>query len=255
QPTIADIIQVKDLFSRISTPLPIELVDKILDDASYWPYSSITLDLPRSVPGSRHYNKDDMYMRTLPLAGGESYDGRWLPPRGEHPCRMIEFQLWSRDQGFSHEIHNHGTYRGSYTWFDAGVESLKSVGTLDHNVSWPVYLITEASDSERLAGSPFQFTDPGKHPFLPPPTHLQRNIHAKSEMHHHTVVWHYLDCVEEGSSEAVEAELRGQGWKSLDGSFVRGLKVGDCITLWLRARFPAWAMRAAKAKMDIYWAV
>ncbi|KAH7925690.1 hypothetical protein BV22DRAFT_1128833 [Leucogyrophana mollusca] len=286
QPTIADIIQVKDIFRRIPKPLPVELIDLIIDDASYWPHSSITLDQTRTVPDPRHRKaKDEMYMRTLPLAvpgveghislmgrevedgaavkafvlgmdeGGESYGGRWLPPRGEHPCKKIVFQLWSKGQGHAHDPTNEGSYRGSYTWFDAGVETPLSAITLDHSVSWPVYLITAASGSAHLAWSPFEFAGRDEHPSLPLPTHLQRNVHGKREVHHHTVVWHYLDHVERGSPEAVEAEVKGQGWKSLDGGFVRGLKVGDCITLWMRARFPARVMKASKAKIDVYWAV
>jgi hypothetical protein len=74
-------------------------------------------------------------------------------------------------------------------------------------------------------------------------------------MTHHIVTWTDLDDVEEGSPEAFAAEKRGQGWKSYDGSFVRDLQVGDCITLWMRARFPGWTNDAVKAKITVFWAV
>ncbi|KAH7905153.1 hypothetical protein BJ138DRAFT_1165272 [Hygrophoropsis aurantiaca] len=291
-PTIADIIQVKDIFSQTSPPLPIELIDQIIDDASYWPHSSITLTKSAIVPNYRTGGiQDEMYMRTLPLAvpgvegsialsgteaedeksialglveGGDPTNGKWLPPRGENPARKIVFKLWSKDQGWSGEHDNHGTYRGSYTWFDAGIETPKFDNiTLNDPISWPVHLIAHPSDSSRLSSSDsksepsssFEFITDNQTPFLPPPTTLQRNIHAKKSVHNHTVVWHYLDCVEEGSADAIEAGERGQGWKSLDGTFVRGMKVGDCVTLWMRARFPEWVMRVSKATIDIYWAV
>jgi len=180
---------------------------------------------------------------------------KWHPPRGEHPCRKIIFQLWSKDQGWSDDVDNHGTYRGSYTWYDASVETFASDILNGGRVIWPAHLLTYESDSPLLAESPFHFIrrDPD-HPFLPPPTHLQRNVHAEDQIHHHTIVWHYLDCIGENPGLATQ-ELDGRGWKSRDGSFVRSLKVGDCITLWMRARFPGWSSLIEKAKIEIYWAV
>ncbi|KAH7903139.1 hypothetical protein BJ138DRAFT_199934, partial [Hygrophoropsis aurantiaca] len=68
-PTIANIIQVKDIFSQTSPPLPIELIDQIIDDASYWPHSSITLIKSAIVRNfGTSATQDAMYMRTLPLA-------------------------------------------------------------------------------------------------------------------------------------------------------------------------------------------
>ncbi|KIM83435.1 hypothetical protein PILCRDRAFT_69475 [Piloderma croceum F 1598] len=243
QLTIADIILVKEHFSKISRPLPVELIDQILDDASYWPHSSVTLEWDMLTPGNAEV-QDGMYMRTLPFAvyGTEGNITLTQEHVEHYPCRKIVFQLWSQDQGWSDDRDNHGTYRGSYTWYDASVE------TLD-----PHLLVCE-SDSPILVQSPFHFTrrDP-EHPFLPPPTHLQRNVHAKRTIHHHTITWHYLDSIE--SPAAMKADLNGRGWKSLDGSFVRSLKVSDCITLWVRARFPGWSSHIVKAKIETYWAV
>ncbi|KAH7903140.1 hypothetical protein BJ138DRAFT_199951 [Hygrophoropsis aurantiaca] len=224
-----------------------------------------------------------MYMRTLPLAvpgvegsitlsgteaedeksialglvegSGDPANGKWLPPRGENPARKIVFKLWSKDQGWSNEPNNHGTYQESYTWFDAGIEAPKSDNiTPNDPISWPVHLIAHPSDSSSRLSS-FEFITENQTPFLPPPTTLQRNVHAKKSVHNHSVVWHYLDCVEEGSADAIEAGERGQGWKSFDGTLVRGMKAGDCITLWMRARFPGWAMHVSKVTIDTYWAV
>jgi len=108
--------------------------------------------------------------------------------------------------------------------------------------------------------SPVEFVlkAPLQTPYLPwsPSTHIQRNVHAGQEFRTHIVEWHYLDSIEEGSAEAMEADNdKGRGWQSLDGSFVRSLKEGDCITLWMRARFPGWRCLGKKAKIDVYWAV
>lgn len=41
----------------------------------------------------------------------------------QHPCRKIVFTITSHDQGWSHNArHDRGSYRGSCTWFEAGLE-------------------------------------------------------------------------------------------------------------------------------------
>lgn len=41
----------------------------------------------------------------------------------EHPCRKIVFTITSHDQGWGGDRPEyHGTYQGSYTWFEAGLE-------------------------------------------------------------------------------------------------------------------------------------
>ncbi|KAH7925672.1 hypothetical protein BV22DRAFT_1033714 [Leucogyrophana mollusca] len=284
QPSVSDIILVKKYLAF----LPLELIDRILDEASYWPHSSLTISWRDSVPSQRrNASGDKMYMRTMPLAiygtdvditlpavpledsdegvdrvweymlGHEGGGARaWLSPRGEHPARKIVFDLWSKDQGWSNEIANRGTYNGSWTWFDADIETLKSDPFRDSKsaVSWPEHLLFKESDAPELAGS-FEFDRRQTgHPLLPPPTHLQRNVHAKNKIHHHTVTWHYRDTIAEGSPAALAAEERGQGWKSLDGNFIRSLKAGDCITLWMRARFPTRRLDITKASITVYWA-
>jgi hypothetical protein len=40
----------------------------------------------------------------------------------KNPCRKIVFTIRSHDQGWGGDPQNKGTYKGSYTWFDAGLE-------------------------------------------------------------------------------------------------------------------------------------
>ena len=47
-------------------------------------------------------------------------------PRGEFPCRKIVFTIKSHDQGWGGSVNQRGTYRGSYTWFDAGLERMSA---------------------------------------------------------------------------------------------------------------------------------
>lgn len=49
-------------------------------------------------------------------------------PQGNHPCRKVVFTLRSHDQGWGDDLSNRGSYRSSYTWFDAGLEKLIAFG-------------------------------------------------------------------------------------------------------------------------------
>ena len=116
EPTPADIMTVRALFFQTSPPLPVELVDDILDSAEYWARSSITLQWPDTIPGVRRDGGngqimlDKMYMRMPPLGmvGVDSVEEDSTSRlsqevhnniRGEHPCRKIVFDIRSHDQG------------------------------------------------------------------------------------------------------------------------------------------------------------
>lgn len=276
QPTIAEIMQIKDFFADLPHPLPIELIDQILDEAEYWAHSTVEVMGKISVEGDR------MYMRTMPFAlpgtegdlkvtdlgqnssdvhrligggTGEAEAEGWVSPRGCNPARKVVFELESKDQGWSGEPDNHGSYRGSYTWFEAGVESVPLNFIREEHVQWTSPMIFSGLND--LHDSPIHFVlkSPLQTPFLHPPTHIQRNIHAGKDWRIHNIEWHYLDCFEEASVEAQDADDNGRGRKSLDGNFVRNLTKGDCITLWMRARFPGWWCYIKRAKISVYWAV
>jgi hypothetical protein len=57
------------------------------------------------------------------------------------------------------------------------------------------------------------------------------------------------------SPEADALEEQGRGRASLNGEFVRNLRVGDLITVWAKARFGGWANIVTDVKVDVYWAV
>jgi hypothetical protein len=274
EPTTVDILIVKQYFKLFSVPLPDELIDDIIDAASYWAHTSLTVD-GHTVA---YAEGDKMYMRTLPLAvcgtegdflldkenlQGEGFVLGGLPsteleqaaPTRAKPFRKVEFQLWSHDQGWGGEHGCRGTYNGAYSWFDASVERLESTSYFTESKEWPSSLLFATVDAPNLPDDVTFFQKDAKRPFLPSASTLQKNIVAEEQTTHHTITWTDLDDVKEGSPEAIAAQNRGQGWKSYDGSFVRDLQVGDCITLWMRARFPGWSNNAVKAKITVFWAV
>lgn len=71
----------------------------------------------------------------------------------EHPCRKIVFTITSHDQGWSNTArHDRGSYRGSYTWFEAGLErfdrKFDSEDTSDEKVAGAVPVQRSAFNEE-----------------------------------------------------------------------------------------------------------
>ncbi|KAI9706559.1 MAG: hypothetical protein M1836_003566 [Candelina mexicana] len=315
-PTIADVLKVRDILRNPihGSYLPLEIIDLIIDHASYWPHTTVEAHSLVARGGEPESASNVLCLRTWPLGAQEldedmvpdwmnTTDSKWwnwrhwaaklglttkasnqkndnptwVPPRGTHPCRKIVFELESHDQGWSGEF-GKGTYDNSYTWFDAGIETatfwpsvltkqgdtpaelngrLQTVGPsipwltgydrtkapCDPPEGYAVHYERQLAESESL------------HPFLPPPTRVQSNLHAHGRTKAHTVTWSYTDGIDADCPEADEAAAMGRGKESLDGTFVRRLRTGDCVTLWARARFPGWRNTVAKAKVQVYWAV
>jgi hypothetical protein len=152
QPSVGDVVAVKQ---PLQSKLPTELVDRIIEDASYWPHSSISLERPFVVSFFKdgRMAEDGMYMGTLPIGiHGAEGDHKLLPedfcqdgaawtaalelggPGTIHGPRRRSYahaersrsQFGSSAQGRGGESEPHGTYNGSYTWFDAGIHESRT---------------------------------------------------------------------------------------------------------------------------------
>ena len=85
---------------------------------------------------------------------------------------------------------------------------------------------------------------------------LQANKCAVWNTTHHTIEWNYLDHIAPASTEAGEIQkFQGRGRNTIDGRVVRGLTVGDSISVWGRSRFPGWANHVEKVSVRVFWAV
>lgn len=196
-------------------------------------------------------------------------------PRGDHPCRKVVFTIKSRDQGWADARGFCGTYMGSYTWFDVGLEKIKAI---DKNMCTPEIQIPQgfieqfplesgySSSKEArpiycdlhtiqpsVIGEPPNYSF--EHPSEPTCTRLQSNRTGTREVKEHVITWAYDDCVDPFSSEGNQLEREGRGRYTGDGSFVRKLQIGDIITIWARARFPGWTNQVKEVKVEVYWAV
>ncbi|KAI4864345.1 hypothetical protein F4820DRAFT_423676 [Hypoxylon rubiginosum] len=291
-----DVTQVKDILAK-SRNLPPELVDMIIDRAEYWACATTSINYPShiSVRGGRP-GEDQFLLRTAPLglkwtpasediwrveSEPKQLEQEYPPPELEklvdppmstleNPFRRVVFDIVSRDQGWSGHHTDHGTYRSSFTWFDAGLERFD----MNNNCSstCPDQLNKGSSESSSSIPTcairpvwpsvvPSDGGAPGMryhHETLPNEDHLiQRNKHAEKSWHHHHVEWSWDDNVDpsETDSPAVrELENAGRGMGTGNGEFVRNLKYGDMITVWGRARFLGWSNNIQRVEVKVYWA-
>ena len=133
KPSIHDVIKTKQILGVLQPCLPIDLIDGILDFASYWAHTSTTMTQDTRAQG--RVKEHVFVMRSKPLCIGacESNDEEQTvhdidEPPLEFPARRVVWIIKSHDQGFSGEAPNtKGTYAYSWTGFDAGVERFHPV--------------------------------------------------------------------------------------------------------------------------------
>ncbi|CAK7567675.1 MAG: hypothetical protein SEPTF4163_005643 [Sporothrix epigloea] len=81
----------------------------------------------------------------------------WLPagqaPLLEHPCRRIVFTFVSRDQGWASHRHENDEFKGSYSWFDVGLERYGWQGERAEPVSANLESDTETETSTKTETS------------------------------------------------------------------------------------------------------
>lgn len=304
EPRILDVLVVKAMLSK-AFALPVEITNSVLDMAEYWPHSSTVELVRRTMFGSR--NEDELLARSRPVGfnvplrppqthnddpSDDNRQGHFCfpvktpysleafqkatgspDPLLEHPCRKIVFTIRSHDQGWGGDHADHGSYRSSWTWFDAGLEKFDADvfgtdGKPEEEVVFDVNRLgsvwPEAVQASATANRPDP-RNPSKqnwryifqHKLLPDPAHMiQANILAKRDYTIHKVEWRWTDDIEPESPEAEdELSASGRGKATGNGEFVRSLTLGDVVTVWGRARFPAWANHVHSVQIDVYWAV
>ncbi|KAK7962459.1 uncharacterized protein PG986_003284 [Apiospora aurea] len=299
----ADVIAVKKLLMAAGN-LPLELADMIIEQAEYWPCSSVTADysnLPSKVLEIRGSSNDEnkLLLRTEPLGLAH-----WIPPNHDswrstqalprqlerefdsdrfqefveepppvpnHPVRKIVFNIRSSDQGWGGNHSDHGTYRHSWTWFDAGLERFDAEAQCEENC--PSYSAEQDKGKDSRICScavrpiwPAVASNEGNEGAVNPPRYhhgihstadhkIQANKVAAHGMQNHHIEWRWDDDVDPSSSAAEDLEKRGRGKATGNGEFVRSLKLGDIVTVWGRARFPGWQNRVEKVEVKVYWAI
>lgn len=328
RPTPIDIAVAQIMLTK-SMKLPPELVDSIFDLAEYWAHSINAIDYQAEqqdhlrIPGPSA-SEDKFLLRSYPLGltgieGQNSlskelaYDTRaakplprktdcdpsyfaklakYPTPRLLSPARKIVFKIKSRDQGWGGQSIQRGTYQGSWTWSEAGLERFDSELTCnaqctldvreDENESktcpLPVCALRplqpkiskKQSRSEENSPNDTAQVDYGgsdikddaedeysyvHHLHWQPEWLIQCNKTATSDWQEHVVTWSYLDDVNPDTDAGKALADQGRGRATGDGSFVRDLRMGDVITIWGKARFPGWVNHIEHVKIEVYWAV
>lgn len=210
----------------------------------------------------------------LPLTENAEYPleqfQKWIGgPTGivQRPCRKIVFTIKSHDQGWSNNARlDRGTYRGSYTWFEAGLERFDKTATPPKennrkeaagssepklpNPYLPVSSLRSIYPTVNAERNPPEF----HHDLLASPEHtIQHNKTATRESTVHKVVWSCHDDLDP-LTEGQLSEL-GRGIQTGRGDFVRNLKPGDVVTVWGKTRFGGWANHIDDIQVDVYWAL
>ncbi|KAF6837411.1 hypothetical protein CPLU01_03035 [Colletotrichum plurivorum] len=200
------------------------------------------------------------------------------PPALTHPVRKIVFKTRSKDQGWGGQREHHGTYHGSWTWFEAGLEKFDSErkcdgsckGTVPDQQSAPETSSAETSPDRQEA----KYCTCGLQSVYPPVVvssdgrmayhhhvaalenlKIQANKTAHKHWLEHEVVWSWTDDTHPESPEADRLVDIGRGRGTGTGRFVRSLKLGDVVTVWGKARFGGWTNNIEFVKVEIYWAI
>ncbi|KAI0487430.1 hypothetical protein F4859DRAFT_464920 [Xylaria cf. heliscus] len=292
--TPKDCAEARRLLSK-AAKFPPEIIDIVLDFAEYWACSvasvdySVTANGHLAIPGGGqrenklllrteplglttwHPNDQDRWQAAAPTCKlDEEYPRAELesfvegPPSSlEHPVRKIVFDIVSRDQGWSHDVESHHTFRHSWTWFGAGIDrfdkghthSEDGVGSESETSSSSVKVPTVGAIRSVWPHLKETLTE-YDHSLHPVPDHMiQSNRVAEHDWQQYHIEWSWTDRVDPKSNAAKELAANGRGSATGDGSFIRSLKVGDMVTVWGHARFPGWTNSIQKVQVRTYWAL
>ncbi|KAJ9654582.1 hypothetical protein H2198_006397 [Neophaeococcomyces mojaviensis] len=203
--------------------LPGDLVPIILDYAELWDFAAVVR------------SKRPNWVR--PHQAGELQAALIIPPNVPRGAlRQIRFITISRDQGWSSYSEDHGTYRGSWTWFEAGVRGLDP---------------SNVEDQETLHE----------------PLNCQHSAHAPNGVEHRRLCVANASHYKYGSKQIVTNIHAGKEWKrhvvrwdaNHEDEDVRKafkeLRGGHRIEVSAHARFPGWCNDVRLVVIEVEYAV
>jgi hypothetical protein len=230
----------------VSTGLPPELALIVLDYAEYWVHEHFTRTarLWASAPnGATDPQCASLYTHTTPLTST-------LDPIPLLKPRKVTFKLKSKDQGWSDNTEDHGTYKGSFSWFEAAIflEDESFEGTTRREPLEGLLLSgvgSQVPQYQMASNAPLFFVGNSPEDMMRTVKRngyecrrngerltwlLQRNRVASQEYLEHTVEW----TLDDGARETREEEWSEDGAGTGRG-FVNALQSGDRIGVWARA--------------------
>lgn len=255
-----------------------------------------TIDEYPSIPSEPWLEPDD-----VPHNVTQEVINHWTKQadlRGEFPCRKIVFTIKSRDQGWGGPVGCRGTYKGSSTWFDVGLETVSATRggrfiyspitqidraeqnihvepepsaqsqiphfsipdpaskSKDSEIFCTTRTITPVTERRVAATEPPEVKANFRHNLDPSLDCLQKNKTAVKTVIEHVITWSCTDDVMDPDSvDAKKLDELGRGRETANGEYVRGLKVGDVVTVWGKARYGGWVNYVEEVKIEVFWAV
>ncbi|KAG8428448.1 hypothetical protein J3459_003922 [Metarhizium acridum] len=202
--------------------LPLELLSSILDMAEYWARSTNEANFPLA----RYYQGtvvsriwDEFAVKLILEAGLERFDA------------------------------NHSIISENDATDFQGIAAAASFSHLPIRALRPVQPDLRP---DKIGGAGLQYD------FVHEPQSnltIQRNRIAPKGYETHIVTWSYSDRVHPDSDAAKDIDRKGRGRATADGSFVRSLKLGDVVTVWLKVNGSSRRGSVQTARVNIYWAI
>ncbi|KAF7328668.1 hypothetical protein MSAN_02468400 [Mycena sanguinolenta] len=208
--------------------LPPELVNTILDEAEYWPRIRSTRNqlLVVHASSSSDNNASLRCLVTPPFPASQALGG----PSARLRVKRVKFDIVSNDQGWGGDPQDHGTYNGSYTWFEAAI--LRRAPQPEGRRLSPARPLFEVTNQD------------GCSRWL-----VQTNRCATVQAETHSIIWQ-ADGMETASGHDREENGSGDG-----AGFIELLAPEDRIAIVARARFPGWVNCVRSVIVVVYYAV
>ncbi len=257
--------------------IPVELVDLVLDHAEYWPHTTTIrprLGLVKTPVKWRDTASDilspswpspeskamqevlgfTLYSPPLALDGSltrattltkglrrllRKDQDICLPPRGQHPARMIAIEAVSRQ-------------------YDHQSGKLCDVGIIRED-DQPLEPDVFVAESQRRNSSVFSTFRSNTKPSKSAKTDKTHQLAAQRECWFspgakaegkYVITWRHDEDLEDGIKERSDEEM-----SPTTSSFIRKLKVGDSVELWAPVARGNCVYRIDEVRMHIFWAV
>lgn len=223
-----DIIRTALLLRQL---LPADLIPLILDYAQLWyPVAEAATSHTASISEAASHRIQASLL--IPA---------YIPHKA---IRRIRFTTVSRDQGWSSYREDQGTYRGSWTWFEAGVAGLTDESPDPHS-NVPVIQSTLLAPQNEINQHSTRMLDPARREFeLMRPEFYKygakriiTNIHAGRNYKTHVVEW---------DADHEDEDVR---------RMMREIKAGCCVDVAACARFGGWCNDVKSIKIEAECAV
>ncbi|KAJ3827099.1 hypothetical protein F5880DRAFT_1609615 [Lentinula raphanica] len=237
-PTEDDVAAVR-VFMLEGFPLPLEIIDLILDFAEYWPCLRVdnSEEIEAVASSTVHGEATWTYLISPPMLPGEISGTESRHRR----VRKITFEMESHDQGWTSIQGTEGTYNGSWSWFEAIIYRPSASPCWLDLTSGPFNLgaTFTASDIHEL----FPVPDPNR-------WFIQSNLVASRQSRVHSVTWREF---EDEKAHVDPTSLRGR--EGLGHELVRSLEPGDRVLLLAKSKFPGWVNHVYGASLEIFYSV